>query len=133
MNELAALYLSLEEQVSVFSAKPMLLQVLWFCATKCRDWHTRRETLRLVRNSPRREGFWTSSHFVAALEHVFEQESAGLTADEVIPRASRIDQMHLSPLGQSEINLWYHRPCTSDEVANGADLHGKWTNVVLST
>jgi hypothetical protein len=133
MNELAALYLNLAEQVSMFSTKPMLLHVLHFCATKCRDWHTRRETLRLVRNSPRREGFWTSSHFVATLEHVFEQESAGLTPDDVVPRTSRIGKMYLSPLDQSKISLWYHRPYTSEGVANGADIHGKWTNVVVST
>ncbi|KAJ5950504.1 uncharacterized protein N7479_008917 [Penicillium vulpinum] len=132
MKELAALYLSLDEQASVFSTKPMLLQVLHFSATKCRDWHTRQETLRLVRNSPRREGFWTSDHFVATIEHVIKVESAGLTPNDVIPRAARIDMMHLSPLNQSKFSVWYHRPCTPEEVANCADDHGKWTNVVLS-
>ncbi|KAJ5375609.1 Protein of unknown function DUF3468 [Penicillium concentricum] len=132
MNELAALYLSLAEQSSMFSTKPMLLQILHFNATKCRDWHTRRETLRLVRDFPRREGFWTSDHLAAALEHVIKQESAGSTPNDVIPRAARIDMLHLSPLDQSKFNIWYHRPCTSEEVANGADVHGVWTNVVLS-
>ncbi|KAJ6128659.1 Protein of unknown function DUF3468 [Penicillium samsonianum] len=132
MNELAALYLSLAEQASMFSTKPMLLQILHFNATKCRDWHTRRETLRLVRNSQRREGFWTSDHFVAMLEYVIKQESAGLTPNDVIPRAARIDLLHLSPLDQSKFSVWYHRPYTPEEVVDGADIHGKWTNVVLS-
>jgi hypothetical protein len=132
INELAALYLSLEEQVSMFTTKALLLQILHFSATKCRDWHTRRETLRLVRNSRRREGFWTSDHFVALLAHVFAQESIGLKPNDVIPRAARIDLLHLSPLDQNKFNIWYHRPCTPEEVTNGADFHGKWTKVALS-
>ncbi|KGO69211.1 Protein of unknown function DUF3468 [Penicillium italicum] len=132
MNELAALYVTLAEQASMFSTKAMLLQLLHLMGSKCRDWHTRRETLRLVRHFPRREGFWTSDHLVTVLEYVIKQESAGLTSSDVIPRAARIDLMHMSPLDQSNINLWYHRPCTPEEVANGADISGKWTNVVLS-
>ncbi|KAJ5748499.1 uncharacterized protein N7511_010195 [Penicillium nucicola] len=132
INALASLYLSLEEQVSLFSTKTLLLQVLHFTATKCRDWHTRRESLSLVRQSRRREGLWTSNHFVALLSHVFEQESAGLTPNDVIPRAARIDLLHLKPLDQKKFNSWYHRPCTPEEIANGADVHGKWTKVELS-
>lgn len=132
MNELAALYLSLAEQASMFSTKPMLLQILYFVGCKCRDWHTRRETIRLLRDFPRREGLWTSDHLIAVLEHVIKQESAGLTPSDVIPRAARIDLMHLSPVDQRKLNLSYHRPCTPEEIANGADVHGKWTTVVLS-
>ncbi|CAI7651500.1 unnamed protein product [Penicillium palitans] len=132
MNELAALYLNLAEQASMFSTKPMLLQILYFVGCKCRDWHTRRETIRLLRDFPRREGLWTSDHLIAVLEHVIKQESAGLMPSDVIPRAARIDLMHLSPVDQRKLNLSYHRPCTPEEIANGADVHGKWTTVVLS-
>lgn len=132
MNELAALYVSLAEQASMFSTKAMLLQILHFTGSKCRDWHTRRETLRLVRHFPRREGFWTSDHLATLLEYVIKHESAGLTPSDVIPRAARIDLMHMSPLDQSKFNVWYHQPCTPEEVANGADVSGKWTTVVLS-
>ncbi|KAJ5603792.1 hypothetical protein N7537_006748 [Penicillium hordei] len=132
INELAALYLSLAEQASMFSTKPMLLQILYFVACKCRDWHTRRATVRLLRDFPRREGLWTSDHFIAVMEHVINQESAGLTPNDVIPRAARIDLMHINPVDQCKFNLWYHRPCTPEEVANGADVHGKWTTVALS-
>ncbi|KAJ5405305.1 hypothetical protein N7465_006589 [Penicillium sp. CMV-2018d] len=132
MNELAALYLSLAEQASMFTTKPMLLQILYFVACKCRDWHTRRETVRLLRDFPRREGLWTSDHYIAVMEYVIKQESAGFTPSDVIPRAARIDLMHLNPVDQSKFNLSYHRPCTPEEVANGADVHGKWTTVVLS-
>ncbi|KAF4764383.1 hypothetical protein HAV15_001646 [Penicillium sp. str.  len=133
MNELAALYLSLTEQASMFSTKPMLLQILYFVASKCRDWHTRREAVRLLRDFPRREGLWTSDHYLAVMEYVIKQESAGLTPSDVIPRAARIDLMHFNPVDQSKFNLSYHRPCTPEEVAKGADvINGKWTTVMLS-
>jgi hypothetical protein len=131
INELAGLYLSLPEQASMFSTKPMLLPVMFFCATKCRDWHTRRDTLRLVMNSPRREGFWTTSHFIGVLNHIFDVESAGLTPDDVIPPASRIDKMHLSPIDHTRVNIWYRRPHAPEEIANGADVDGKWTQVTI--
>lgn len=132
MNELAALYLNLAEQASMFSTKPMLLQILYFVGCKCRDWYTRRETVRLLRDFPRREGLWTSDHYIAVVEHVIKHESAGLTPSDAIPRAARIDLIHFNPVDQSKFNLSYRRPCTPEEIANGADVCGKWTTVVLS-
>lgn len=131
MNELAALYLSLTEQVSMFSSKPMLLQILYFTATKCRDWHTRRETLRLVRNSSRREGFWTSGHFAAGVSFIIHHESAGLTPNDVIPRSARVNAVHVSPLDEKKFNLWYPSYCPPGENPNGAAISQHWNKVVL--
>lgn len=132
MNELAALYLSLTEQASMFSSKPMLIQILYFTATKCRDWHTRRETLRLVRNSSRREGFWTSGHFAAGVSFVIQHESAGLTPTDVIPRSARIDMVHVSPLGEKKFNLWYPTYYPPGEHPDGPHAGPHWNKVELS-
>jgi hypothetical protein len=127
INELAAQYLDLEKHRSMFSAKPMLLQVIYFCAVKCRDWHTRQEALRLMRASRRQEGLWGSAHLAALLELVIEQEHAGLTPDDVVPREARFDAIHPSPLNQDKLHLWCHRPYSGD----GNDK-GVWTHSVIS-
>ncbi|KAJ9492839.1 hypothetical protein VN97_g334 [Penicillium thymicola] len=90
------------------------------------------QVIRLLRDFPRREGLWTSDHYIAVMEHVIKHESAGLTPSDVIPRAARIDLMHFNPVDQSKFSLSYRQHCTPEEIANGADVHGKWATVVLS-
>jgi hypothetical protein len=126
INELAVQYLDLAEQGSIFFIKPMLLQVLYFCATKCRDWHTCWETMRLLGKSRRQESFWESAHVTAVVEQVIEKEYAGLTPDDVVPREARFDMMHASLLNQDKVHLWYHRPCDTD-----TNVSGTWTHISL--
>jgi hypothetical protein len=108
----------------------MLFPAIYFCAHRCRDWHTRRETLRLISGSRRREGFWTSGRASAVLQLFINEESVGLMPGDVVPMHARIDMVHFSssPTNLKGV-LWYHRPSSPEEIDNGADVHGIWKSV----
>ncbi|CAG8094848.1 unnamed protein product [Penicillium salamii] len=134
INKLAALFLKAEYQTGIFCAKVMLLPPIYFSAHRCRDWYTRRESLRLISSSRRREGFWASAGATAVLSHFINEESIGLGPDDVIPIYSRIDMMYVYPSPDKlKGNVWYHRPASPEEIAFGADDRGIWKKLGVPT
>lgn len=134
INELAMLFLAAECQTGLFCAKVMLLPPVYFSAHRCRDWHTRRESLRLISSSRRREGFWASAGASAVLEYFIKEESIGLGPDDVIPIYSRIDMMYVYPSPNKLKGIvWYHRPSSPEEIAGGADVSGIWKTLGVPT
>lgn len=131
INKLAALYLAAGTGSSLFCAKVMFLPPIYFCAHKCRDWHTRRESLRLILGSRRREGIWESTGASDVLAFFINEESRGLGPNDVIPIYSRIDLMHVSPMSdQLKGTVWYHQPSSPEEIEAGTDPQGIWTNMM---
>ncbi|CAG7924224.1 unnamed protein product [Penicillium olsonii] len=134
INKLSALFLKAEHQTGMFCAKVMFLSPVYFCAHRCRDWYTRRESLRLISSSRRREGFWASAGASAVLSYFIDVESTGLGPDDIIPIHSRIDMMFVYPTTDKlKGSVWYHRPASPGEIAGGADNHGIWTKMELPT
>lgn len=134
INKLSKLFLDAEYQTGLFCAKVMLLPPMYFSAHRCRDWHTRRESLRLVSSSRRREGLWASAGASAGLEYFINEESMGYGPDDVIPIYSRIDIMYAFPSPNKPGGIvWYHRPSSPEEIAGGADVYGIWKTMGVPT
>ncbi|KAJ5970878.1 uncharacterized protein N7479_000796 [Penicillium vulpinum] len=132
VNELGKIYYQSSERMPQFAAKITVMLAIFFVAQKCRDWHTRREALHLIRSRRRREGIWTSSGSVATLEHLIKEESAGLTPEDVIPMAARVDTIHIERFPeQGKLRLWYHRFRSHE--STDSTIHGIWKTVLLSS
>ncbi|OQD81130.1 hypothetical protein PENANT_c029G05320 [Penicillium antarcticum] len=126
INELAAQYVDMGDQGLTFSTRPMILQVLYFAASKCRNWHTRWMSVHLMRKSRRQEGFWGSGHLAAQLEPIIGKQHAGFRPDELVPLGARFDRRHISAASPTRINHWFRRPC------DAADGSGGWTRLLVS-
>ncbi|KAF2806799.1 uncharacterized protein BDZ99DRAFT_85740 [Mytilinidion resinicola] len=61
---------------SAFSFEPELIPPVYFVAHRCRDPHTRRDALALLRQYPRREGLWTTSTSAASVARIILREEA---------------------------------------------------------
>lgn len=66
------------------------LPVLFLIAVKCRDFKTRRQSIKLLEMYPIREGFWDSGRLVAIARSCMEIEEGGLSYDEFVPDEKRL-------------------------------------------
>ena len=85
---------------------------LFFCGCYCRDWSTRREALRLLKELDGRFKGSDATGFlpmkVAALGRIIGIESLGLEPEDVVPELARIQYVEFSgPLGSSNIRFSY--------------------------
>ncbi|KAL5001712.1 hypothetical protein BDV10DRAFT_203698 [Aspergillus recurvatus] len=99
------------EPTPIFTVNMGIIAPLFFCGFKCRDWGVRQEALLLLRRWRRQEGIWSSDATARVLTRVIEIESEGLTPEEAIPEASRIESVHVDIPGPGS-GLWlrYRRP-----------------------
>lgn len=83
---------------------------LFFCAFRCRDWFIRREALTLLQQWSKKDSVSTVSATTRVLERLVELESEGLTLENVIPEANRIEAVIVKiPPGASKLQLQYRR------------------------
>ncbi|KAL6231884.1 hypothetical protein BDW75DRAFT_247587 [Aspergillus navahoensis] len=98
------------EPLPIFTVNIGIIAPLFFCGFKCRHWLVRKEALLLLRRWRRQEGIWSSNATARVLTRVIEIESEGLTPEEVIPEASRIESIHVDTSGPgSGLRLRYRR------------------------
>ncbi|KAL5045007.1 hypothetical protein BDW71DRAFT_198651 [Aspergillus fruticulosus] len=104
------------EPVPIFTVNMGVIAPLFFCGFKCRDWLVRQEALLLLRRWRRQEGIWSSDVTARVLTRVIEIESEGLTPEDVIPEASRIESVHVDMSGPGS-GLWlrYRRPGEAED------------------
>ncbi|KAJ5092308.1 hypothetical protein NUU61_007178 [Penicillium alfredii] len=114
-----------------FSAKIGVIPALFFCGQKCRDWHLRREALRLLRSKKRQEGIWRSSDAALVLQKLIDVESEGACPEMVIPEPARLTAIDINIFPESSQVLFsYQRPRVPDPWEKDAGRF--WENVLLS-
>ncbi|KAE8139371.1 hypothetical protein BDV38DRAFT_51217 [Aspergillus pseudotamarii] len=117
--------------IPTFSVGMGMIPPLYLCAFRCRDWHIRREAVRLLQRWQLQEGAWTSSGTAFVVSRMIAIESEGLTPGELVPERARICAMRAGALSDgSGIRLWYRRSQGGSSTQNDSK-RDPWESEIL--
>lgn len=112
---------------SPFNYRYGVFPALLWTAAKCRDWHTRRDTLFILQKRAADDS-WASAASVA-VERLIEVESNGFNPGEIIPEYARACLVNVQiECARSQVELWYRR---SESASERKHSGGQWQRNIL--
>jgi hypothetical protein len=117
-----------EPLMPTFSVRAGIIQPLFFCGFKCRDWTVRREALGLLRTRQRQEGIWRTHEAALVLERLIDIESEGILVEGMVPESFRVDSVRIEVIDDSNVRFWYRR----HHAHQNGDCDDLWHTELLS-
>ncbi|CAG8903299.1 unnamed protein product [Penicillium egyptiacum] len=117
-----------EPLMPTFSVRAGIIQPLFFCGFKCRDWTVRREALGLLHARQRQEGIWRTHEAALVLERLIDIESEGVLVEGMVPESFRVNSVRIEVIDDSNVRFWYRR----NHAHQDKDCNDLWHTELLS-
>ena len=117
-----------EPLMPTFSVRAGIIQPLFFCGFKCRDWSVRREALGLLRGHQRQEGIWRSHEAALVLKRLIDIESEGASVEGIEPELFRVNSVQIEVTDDSNVRFCYRK----NHARQDGDYGELWHTELLS-